>query len=55
MSVFKKCLNNLTLSELTDKVGKKIVEGLHEFEIPITEVNLVNIILNNVFNKVIAP
>lgn len=47
MSNLKTCLQSLTIAELSSHVGNNIVEGLANFELPITKTNLIDILLNN--------
>lgn len=47
MSNLVTCLNNLTLSELSELVGNNIAQGLSDFEISITKGNLIDILMNN--------
>ena len=49
-----KCLKSFNIADLTDVLDKKIVEGLSNFDIPITKSTLVEIILSNKSFKVLS-
>ena len=49
-----KCLKSFNIADLTDVLDNTIVEGLSNFDIPITKTTLVEIILSNKSFKVLG-